>query len=409
MPNTPNAAPDLDALYGRALKPYDGPLSPEVLIAEAEQATGLSDWGGERWGEARFRGRLQALCTALENESFLTPVGRSRAHGRLHVALCSRLRMNAWRRGWQGEAPVKAPLVGTGFPRAGTSFLHQLLAQDPENLSCSTAEAAIPTPPPGDAAFDAARNAFVQRILEFQGLDAPEVEAVHPFDPDQPDECLALQESGIGSLYQAFFNVPSFMARVVGEMGDLFAWEVGMMQILQSSQSKTRWVLKTPEHMNNWETMIKVFPDARIFLNHRDPAKVIPSICSLFLTFCGLNSNVRVDPKLVGPATCARMAATMDRVTAWRRANPAVKVVDVHYRTLVADPVAEAERVYGEFGLELSGNARDRMASFLKVNRHGQGPKHAYSLEDFGLDAAQLETHFGRYIDEFGIAREARS
>ena len=99
----------------------------------------------------------------------------------------------------------------------------------------------------------------------------------------------------------------------------------------------------------------------------------------------------------------------MASVTAWREAHPEVKVVDVHYMQLIADPIGEAERVYGEFGLTLSAKAKERMLAFLSRNRHGHGAqKHAYSLADFGLTKAMIEEHFGPYIDQFGIAREKR-
>jgi hypothetical protein len=399
----------LEAIYARALRPYDGPLAAELLTAEAQAATGLSDWGGERWAEDRFHRRLAALCASLENEAGLTALGRTRAHTRVHIALCARLRTIDWRRGWSGERPIAAPLIGTGFPRAGTSFLHQLLAQDPDNLSASTAECGAPIPPPGDPAVDAERNALMDRLLDFQGLYRPEVDAVHPFAPDAPDEDVAMQESACGTPFQAFFDVPGYMAAVFADVDDLFDWQKGVMQVLQSGRTGGRWVLKTPEHMHNWEALHRAFPDGRVFLNHRDPGKVIASIASLFVTFRRLNSDAVPDPKHLGPPMLERLTATMDKVTAWRAAHPEVKVVDVHYKALVADPIAEAERVYAAFGLTLSPKARQRMSDFLKVNRHGHGAApHRYALADFGLTEAAIEAVCGRYIDQFGVAREKR-
>jgi len=405
MPNPSS----LGAVYARALRPYDGPLSAPVLMAEAEAATGLSDWGGEPWAEDGFRRRLAALCRSLETEARLTAEGRTRAHCRVHITLCARLRVIDWRRGWTGERPITAPLIGTGFPRAGTSFLHQLLAQDPDNLSASTAECGIPIPPPGDTSVDAERNALMDRMLDFQGLYRPEVDAVHPFAPDAPDEDLAMQESACGTPFQAFFDVPGFMAVAAADTDALFDWQKGLMQVLQSGRTGERWVLKTPEHMHNWEAMYRAFPDARVFLNHRDPGKVIASIASLFVTFRGLNSDTVTPAQHLGPPILERLIATMDKVTAWRAAHPEVKVVDVHYKTLVADPIAEAERVYAEFGLNLTRKARQRMSDFLKVNRHGHGvAQHRYTLAEFGLTEDAVEAVCGRYIDAFGVAREKR-
>jgi Sulfotransferase family len=133
----------------------------------------------------------------------------------------------------------------------------------------------------------------------------------------------------------------------------------------------------------------------------------VPSICSLFATFHSLNAHASaIDMRLLAAGMCARMAHNMEHVTQLRGAHPARKVIDVHYRTLLADPIAEAERVYDEVGLTLSATARDRMLKFLKVNRHGQGPKHNYTLADFGLDESIIEKHLGAYIDKYAVARE---
>ncbi len=403
---------DLNAVYARAFVSYGAELTAQTLLAEAEQATGLLNWGGKRWAEENFRARFNALCTSLETEAQLTPIGRSRAHGRIHIMLCSRLRFVAWHQDAEVK-PIVAPLIGTGLPRAGTSFLHELIAQDPDNLSPRTAEAIIPVPPPGVLADESARLQLIDRVFHFQGLDTPEINAVHPFAASAADECVVLQEAACGAFFQAFFNVQGFIAKVRESYSDLYDWQKGMMQILQAGRATQRWVLKSPDHMSNWSTMIQTFPDARIFINHRDPAKVIPSIASLFVTFQRLNTAHTVDPKWIGAAMLAGQMQHMETVSAWRAAHPEVPVVDVHYRDLIADPIATVERIYAAFDMHLSVKARQRMTEFLRVNRHGQAQgtddiKHRYTLADFGLTEAMIEQMCGKYIDQYGVAREQR-
>ena len=410
QPTAASAA--LASAYAGALKPYDGPLQASLLTAEAEQATGLTDWGGARWSEAGFRARLDALCQAMEREANLTPVGRSRAHGRLHGMLVSRLRVIAYRKQWSDEPVIAPPLVGTGLPRSGTSFLQELLAQDPDHLVPVTGEAMVPVPPPGVLADEAERMELVARMLRFQGLEAPEVNAIHPFAPDAADEDVLLQEAACGSLFQAFFSVPSYMPSIQAGAAEFYVWQKGMMQLLQSARPGKRWVLKAPEYMANLELVNAAYPGAMIFVNHRDPAKVAASIASLFVTFQSLNTDgPAVDPKYLGPPMLAGQMATVDAMSAWRAAHPEVKVLDVHYKELVADPIAQAERVYATFGLDLSAKARERMSDFLKVNRHGQaqaGVKHRYAMADFGLTDALIDEVCGRYLEQYGVAREAR-
>jgi hypothetical protein len=405
------ASGSLEAVYANSLKPYDGPLTAKALMAEAEASTGLSDWGGEALGEPGFRFRFEKICEAIAAESHLNTLGVSRCHSRFHMMLCSRLRVVAWTKSGERGPPIRDPLIGTGFPRAGTSFFHQVIGQDPDNLSANAAEAAIPIPPPAFIADETERLTLMQKLFDAQGFDSPAANAIHPFETDAPEECVNMQETAVGTAYQAFYNVPSFLAAAQPTIPDLYAWQQAVMQALQEGRTFARWALKTPDHIGNWETMVRTYPGARVFINHRDPGKVIASICSLYVTFQSLNSDGAVDPKVLGRPSLERLAAVMDKVTAWRAARPEFPVVDVHYKTMIADPIAEAERVYAAFGLTLSAKARDRMASFLKTHRHGghgQAKAHDYKLADFGLTEADIEAVCGRYLDQFGVAREER-
>src|SRR3546814_10740544 len=140
--------------------------------------SGLSDWGGARWDEDRFRHDLALLCGEIEVKSDLTAIGRSRTHSRLLTMLVSRLRYLDARKAAAGvdAERVVAPLLGSGMPRAGTTFLHGLFAQDPANRAVPAWEAAIPAPLDGNDD----REALYAGILAFQGMTAPDVTAIHP-------------------------------------------------------------------------------------------------------------------------------------------------------------------------------------------------------------------------------------
>jgi hypothetical protein len=402
----------LELTYAAALAPFAAPFSADRLLRDAEQATGLGDWGGARWAEVRFRARLSTLCQALDNEAKLHATGATRAHSRLHVLLCSRLRQVDWYGRMDSPPPIVAPLVGTGLPRAGTTFLHGLLASDPDNLVATAAQAAIPVPPPGAGAVDEAeRTALYERILAFQGFTAADVTAIHPYAAAAPEECVFLQEGACGMPLGAFYNAPAFGALATSKAGieDSYAWQKGMMQSLQSAQPGRSWLLKAPSHVITMDALTGTFPDARVFLNHRDPGKVIPSVASLYMKLYSLASDDSVDAKALGPALVARWSRILNDLDDWRAAHPQIKVVDIHYAELIADPIAQAERLYAAFGLPVSARTAAAMASHLKTDRHGKGPARSYSLADFGLTEADIEQGFGAYIDRHAIARERRT
>ena len=170
---------------------------------------------------------------------------------------------------------------------------------------------------------------------------------------------MLFQEAACGSLYQGFFNVPSFAALLHDAATEFYEWQKGMLQLMQHGRPGKRWVLKAPEYMlATADVAGDLSRCRRVFLNHRDLAKVIPSIASLYLTFQSLNSTGAIDPKYLGPPMLTGQMAAINTMMAWRDANPAVPIVDVHYKQLVADPIGVAERLYAAFDLNLSGEGK---------------------------------------------------
>jgi hypothetical protein len=392
----------LEQMYAPALREFTGVFEPDSLLRSAEAATGLSTWSGD------IRAWIEALCHSLETQAALTKEGRSRAHSRIFTMLVSHLRQVEHRARKGLGAPIIAPFIGTGLPRAGTTFLHNLLAQDPANRSATAAEAAIPVLDGAGTAQE--RTALYAQLLEFQALSREDVFVIHPYAADAPEECIFLQEtSGAASLYNAYFNAPSYMQRVGPRGRDAYAWQIGVMQTLQEERGGERWALKTPAHIVNWDLMVSTFPDAKVFVNHRDPGKVIPSVASLYAKLRSLFSDTPVDQNAFTRQLVTTWAGVLERVSQWRMQHPEFTVIDVQYKELIADPIGEAERLYALCGVEFSNRAKAAMEAFLKVDHHGKGPARVYSLADYGLDETFIDDAFGPYMDRYKVAREKRT
>jgi hypothetical protein len=396
--------------YAAALQPFGQQLEPAALLRAAEQATGLSDWGGKRWDQDRFHHDFALLCDGIEATAQVSPAGRSRTRCRLHTMLVSRLRYIAARVATPNvdAQGIAAPLIGSGMPRAGTTFLHGMIAQDPANRVAHAYEAAIPVPlagPDGDA-----RRELYHRILGFQGTLDPAITAIHPFGSNLPEECIFLQEGDCNALYTVYWNVPEFAAAIADKRPSAFEWQLGVMQYLQATVPGGRWALKAPGHMFVWEEMRLAFPDALIYVNHRDPAKVVPSISSLFMALRGLMSDTANAPVAVGAGQLAAWSHAMNAYADWRSGPGAdAAVIDIHFTDLTTRPVETVQQVYDRFELPFTAEFRERLLRHLENDHHGKNPKRQYTLGEFGMDEAMIEHHFARYIDHFGIKREKRS
>src|SRR3546814_12999821 len=94
---------------------------------------------------------------------------------------------------------IAAPLIGTGLPRTGTTFLHGLLACDPAHRAIRAWEALLSPDLIGDIVEPPDR--LSQEILRAQGFLDDALRAIHPFDANLQEECVFLQETNCSSLY----------------------------------------------------------------------------------------------------------------------------------------------------------------------------------------------------------------
>jgi len=119
-------------------------LQSETLLAEARRRTRLEDFG-----DPPIEPPLSILVNSLELEADLHPLGRFFMRVHLRELRETRLRLtHAWSGKFESlEASViERPIFITGMPRSGSTFLHELLAQDPDNRAPSVWEVMFPLP-----------------------------------------------------------------------------------------------------------------------------------------------------------------------------------------------------------------------------------------------------------------------
>jgi len=381
------------------------PSSREMLQA-AQDATGLFDWGGEL-----FRRPFEVLIEDLNTEARLTDQGAQRAHRRLSDTLVQRLRVVADRKRFPGiaEEVIENPIIVAGLPRSGTTFFHNVLSADPDNRSPATWEIMYPSPPPEAASYDVdPRIAEAEAALDFEGFMEPGLQAVHPFDARRPEECNFLWELSFLTVnYMAWWNVPNY-TRLLYETDPVLIYEEEkkVLQHLQHRFKRKRWVLKTPAH-NPWlAQLFTVFPDAWVVQCHRDPAKIIASLSKNLAIWRAVFSNHVPTGSFGMVELQAKGLAEVAKV----RAQPALRdrFFDAHYIAVQADPVGELVRAYERFGVGLSPEREAAIRRFLEEDRvsHARGPRHTYSLDDYGLDYAVIDAAMGEYIRTFSVQLE---
>ena len=392
---------------GRPLKRLVS-LDEAGLLAAARRHTGLSDFG-----EDDFRAPLSALLESLEHEAQLSLMGRILVRRDLFVLLCNRLQIaeTLRREPAIADQEVREPLFIIGLSRSGTSILHELLSQDPRHRPLESWEARFPCPPPEERSFASdprvRRAHFEQRLWPTL---VPAYEAMHEMGGRMPTECGDITaNSFLGDRIQAIHQVPSYAA-FVAELDIRPAYEIHkkILQILQWKLKRDRWVLKAPAHMNWLDTLLEVYPDARIVQTHRDPLQIMGSTVSLISAILWMRAE-GIDPELVklafGPAY---YAPQLENVMKLRDSGvcPADQIFDVRFQDLMSDPFGTLASVYAYFGWEYDANVDQLMRAYLENKPRGKFGKHFYSFHDLGLELETERARYARYQERYGVASE---
>jgi hypothetical protein len=378
------------------------------MMAHAERMTGLSDWG-----DGDFRAPLDLLLNALNEEARLTPQGKARAEHHLDNVLAYRLRIFGDRDRYPGiaEQQIRQPLFITGLPRAGTSYLNAMMACDPGNLTPKHWQMWCPSPPANAPAID--HSAQIERAREMmltEGWQEPELRRKHVYDPMQAEEDLHIHEfSFVTTAFGFFWDIPSYSAFVwTADHGAAYRIEKLVLQALQYGTQNKQWVLKTPDHLSQIDSLLTAFPDARIVINHRDPSRVLSSTISLLAAHRKqFGNHPLANPKSFATGLVEALAMAMEHLIKLRSDPRKDKqFVDVNYLELERAPMQQVENIYATFGMTLPDTVKDEIRRYVAENRKGKFGAHDYALAETGLRRDEIYERFRSYLDHFDVPRE---
>jgi hypothetical protein len=179
------------------------------------------------------------------------------------------------------------------------------------------------------------------------------------------------------------------------------------LQSLQSAQPTQRWVLKTPNHLWQLETLLATYPDARIIWTHRDPGPVVTSLASL--ANAGQRPLTRrSDPRPTAEEWKRKCAFALGSAVAFDERSAPGWCRHVHYDDLLSDPIATVRALYRSFGDEVGPLHARRMEVFLEQRPQDAFGRHRYDPADFGWTYAGLAEEFAGYTDRYSVRTEAQ-
>jgi hypothetical protein len=308
---------------------------------------------------------------------------------------------------------VEAPVVILGLPRTGTTHLHNLLAELPAFRSLPYWESLEPIPP-ADVRLGREpdpRRRRCEQALRFQHWLMPLFSAMHEMTADARHEEIQLLAVDLRSmLFESTYLVPSYGRwHRENDQTPAYAFLLRMLQALQwmdrqRGDPRRRWLLKSPQHLEQLRALLTVFPDARLVQTHRDPVRVTASTCTMLAY--AQRMQARPDPLAIGRYWGPRIEAMLRASLEDRPKVPPDQVLDVRFHLYMGDEIGTALRSCAFAGADPGPRAEERLRAYQEANPRGRHGTIEYRLEDFGLGESERRRALRDYSEAFGVPDE---
>lgn len=386
-------------------------LSVPAVLAAAALRSGLDDFG-----PADFRERLALWLDEVDCDPERTGLGRQGIYNDCVRYAANRLRIRDLlkRHPEIHDEQIRKPIIVVGLPRSGTTHLVNLIAADQRLRSMPLWESQEPVPDPrersGPDGVDPRYTRSAQAWEQFRST-APLIAAMHPMEPDHIHEELELLCPDFTSYNLEWIaRVPRWRDYYLAhdQTSHYVDYLLPALKILQWVRPRERWVLKSPQHLEQLGPLLAAFPDATLVMTHRDPVSVIQSAATLVAY--GARMNYRSPkPEWTLDYWADRMRRLLESSVRARPLVSSVRTIDVLFHEFMADDLAMVEKIYDVAQLPMTPAARAQIQTYLAQHPRGKEGQVVYDLRrDFGAEPAALRERFGFYLDRFPVRIEVR-
>jgi hypothetical protein len=378
----------------------DCALDANALHAKASADTGLNDFGPEY-----YRERLDVYLAALREIGGLHAAGVVNFYGQLLQLLKNRLLLTdlLTRHPEIDDIELAPPVVIAGLPRTGTTHLHNLLAAPPTFRTMPYWESVEPFPLPQEAGVEPdPRRARMDVAVSVINTVMPHFALMHEMTTDHVHEEIQLLANDVSTmLFETLGEVPRwrdyYRTHDQTPHYECLARQLKAMQFLRGGR---RWLLKSPQHLEQVPVLDRVFPGSIVVFTHRDPVPVALSMIAM-IAYSARMHRSPVPVEQIADSWIDRLDQMLTALVRDRDTIGPQRSIDMRFNDFMADEAGAAERVYALAGEPFTEEARTAVAGYLAGHQRGRLGNVETSYEMFGLTEDDLRSRFAPYVERF--------
>lgn len=334
--------------------PWSKSVSMPEMLKTCMQTTGLTDTGDK---EGKFLERYEiARKKAFATTPFkYSPLGYIGVQTSMKVRLTCQLRFHDYMKEHPEirDLKMKDPIFIIGFPRTGTTFLHELLGIHPDVRMHYSWEQFDPIPSTHDTSLIAHTADRKKRYEQNKGAfnlflayAGDRIQSVHRIGYDESEECTTPCAMDLPWMISTIPFIV-FAAQELADMGAGQAFQTyrNFLKLLQWQSEDRRdadftWMLKCPFHLPYLTELLNEFPNSTVVWTHRNPVDCVASACSLYETLMLFNFEPSsIDKEKLGKGVLDYTRVCLDKAFASiKKAGPNAKIVHIRYADNVKSP-----------------------------------------------------------------------
>jgi hypothetical protein len=383
----------------------------DALMEIASARSGLSDFG-----DPSRKRPLESYVSSLQRDAWAGMSNRAREVALDYILhhLGTRLQLIADRKTYPeiSKHEIRQPFIIVGPPRSGSTLLHTLISQDPDNMAPEHWICLEPSPPVrlGEPSRERLDGAHKRMMALFDLI--PDIFVTHPYMIEEGAGALAECGSDILNMVftcqelWCFYGSERYRRYLLeGDHRAALGFHHDFLQHLQWGDQGKRWALKGSDHLLWLGELAGQYPDAMLIWTHRDLAQQLGSLASVQSILGGLSGHPvsSTERKLHGRLAIDHQCASFLKGMRTRDALGEDRFMDVSYHDVMADPMRTVARIYERFGLKVSDEHATNIRNWIADNPQTKHGAHKHSPEEFGMDADAINRQFKDYVDRFGF------
>lgn len=371
--------------------------------------------GTTDFGPSDYLPGLTVMLQSMDYDPHFNEQGRRLAWGQVIGVLRSRAEAIKSMKENPGfdSRPILDPVVITGVPRTGTTALHRLMAVDERFQGLQTWLIDSPMPrPPIEKWSEYPQFRRSTKELEAHYNASPESKAAHLRAAEEVHECCMILWHSFNCNIWACgsWSSPTYDAWRQSQPEDAaYDYYYKCVQLIGMNEPDKRWLLKNPGHIEQLDLLFAIYPNAKLIQTHRDPAKAVPSLCSLLMNLHPIYEEGRYEQRAHNMLAreAGKWAAAVRKADEVRARHPG-QSMDVVHADFHRDPMAVLENIYAFIGMDIGDDLRARFARRIEEKPELALGAHRYDLKDFGMTAERIREQYGDYIDRFDLVEKSK-